>query len=147
MNKFCCGFGHSDCFKIDTQKLTTLLEELIHQHNVTNFYISDFGNFDRTFFSCTNQFRKTNNNIKLILVKPYYTNELNRNKDFYTNTYDEIIVPEISANAHFKSAITIRNRWIIENSDFVISNVYKNYGGAFVAIKYAKKISKNIIYL
>ena len=147
MNKFCCGFGHSDNYNINTEKLSELLYTIIHEHNVANFFISDFGFFDQTFHSCVNNFKKTNSNIKLILVKPYNTKELSNNSEYYKYTYDEIIIPEFSANAYYKSAITIRNRWMIENSDFIISNVYRNFGGAYTAIKYAEKLEKNILYL
>lgn len=147
MDKFCCAFGHSDCFTTDTQNLIILLQDLISNHNVTNFLLSDFGNFDRIFFGCVNSLKKQNSNIKLILVKPYYTKELSKNKEFYLTNFDEIIIPDVSANAHYKSSITLRNKWMIDKSEFVISNIYKNYGGAFDAIKYAKKADKKILYL
>ncbi len=145
--RYCSGFGHSDCFKTDKQELTALLEDLILNHDVENFLLSNYGNFDSVFSSCVKGLKKTYPTIKLILVKPYYTKELLKSKGYYTTSYDEVLIPEISAKAHFKSAITIRNRWIIEKSDFIVSNVYKGYGGAFEAVNYAKKINKNILYL
>ena len=43
-----------------------------------------------------------------------------------------------------KSAITKRNRWMVENSDFIVTYVCRDFGGAYSAKKYALKIGKKI---
>lgn len=148
MSGFCCGFGHSDCYKTDSNVLTEILEEILIKYSVENFLIGEFGNFDRTFFKSAHRLKtKYTNNVKLILVKPYFTQQLLKDSDFYRKNFDEIIIPEESSNAHYKHAITVCNRWKIVKSDYVISGVYKSYGGAFEAVKYANKKCKRIIYL
>ena len=65
----------------------------------------------------------------------------------YKEYYDNIIIPENLYNAHPKSVITLKNRWMIEQSNLVIVYVERNNGGAYTAMKYAKKLNKNVIQL
>ena len=61
--------------------------------------------------------------------------------------YDDVIIPPAVIGVHYKAAITARNRWIVNNSNIVISYVIRNYGGAANVVKYAKQINKQIIAL
>lgn len=61
--------------------------------------------------------------------------------------FDSVIVPDVVVGIHYKSAITKRNRWMIENSDIVVAYIYREFGGAYNAVKYAKKLNKTIINL
>ena len=146
MGKVCCGFGHRMGEPINTESLIGILENLIKDCGVDIFYIGGMGDFDNAFLYCVKKLRKKYTNISLMLIKPYFSNKLNDNKEIY-ELFDEIIIPEVSSQAYYKNAIKIRNRWIIDKSDFVISGVYREYGGAYEAIMYAKKIGKKIINL
>ena len=42
-------------------------------------------------------------------------------------------------------AITYRNRWMVDKSDYVITCVNRNFGGAAKAKEYAEKHRKNIV--
>ncbi len=59
--------------------------------------------------------------------------------------YDSVIIPNEISEAHPKNAISLRNRWMIENSDLVIAYVNRKGGGAYKAIEYANKINKQVI--
>ena len=59
--------------------------------------------------------------------------------------YDEVVIPDVVAGGHPKSAITKRNRWMVEESDFIVSYVIRDFGGAYTAIKYATKLGKKTI--
>ena len=74
----------------------------------------------------------------------YFSNELNTNKEYYEFTYDDVVIPDVLAGVHPKSAITKRNRWMAENSDFVVTYVYRDFGGAYDAKKYALKLGKTV---
>ena len=66
---------------------------------------------------------------------------------YYKNYYDEIYYP-IDRNTHPKSAITKRNRWMMENSDLLIAYVEDGRkGGAMTALRYAEKLGVKIINL
>ena len=47
----------------------------------------------------------------------------------YENYYDEIVYPRELYKVHYKSAITKRNEWLVENSDMLIAYVVHDYGG------------------
>ena len=82
-----------------------------------------------------------------MVVLPYMMAKINTDKDFYKNLYDDIIIPMELSDTHYKSAITKRNRWIIDRSDFLIAYVYRDFGGAYTTLKYANRMNKEIINL
>lgn len=73
--------------------------------------------------------------------------KLNEYKEIYENDYDEIIIPSELAGVHPKSAITKRNRWMVDKSELIICYIQRDFGGAFDTIKYANRQSKIIIEL
>ena len=103
------------------------------------------GNFDGSFSSAVRGLQRKYPDIKLILVKPYFSNELNTNKEYYEYTYDGVVIPDVVVGVHPKAAIKKRNRWMVENSDVVVTYVFKDYGGAYDAKKYAEKLDKKVI--
>lgn len=137
----CCGFGHRDVFQnIDNELCEAVQKAMEMGCNV--FYTGAMGDFDRCFSSAV---RKQGKKIKLVCIKPYMSNELNTNKEYYNCMYDDIIIPDELAFVHYKSAITKRNRWMIDNSDVVIVYAIRNYGGAYDAMRYAERQNKTII--
>ena len=137
----CCGFGHRDVFQNIDKELCEAVQSAV-SIGCDVFYTGAMGDFDRCFSSAV---RKQKKNAKLVCVKPYMSNELNKNKQYYNNMYDDIIIPDELAFEHYKSAITKRNRWMIDNSDIVIVYVIKNYGGAYDAMRYAERQNKTVV--
>ena len=82
-------------------------------------------------------------NSDITLVLPYTVSDIK----YYEEYYDNIIIPENVCKAHPKMAIALRNRWMIEHSDLVIFYVEREVGGAYMAMKYAEKMEKQIINL
>ena len=56
-----------------------------------------------------------------------------------------MVIPDVVVGVHPKAAIKKRNRWMVENSDVVVTYVFKDYGGAYDAKKYAEKLDKKVI--
>lgn len=140
-------FGHRELYdlrRIDEQ-LAPILKELIRTKPYVAFLIGRNGEFDEYAASVIKRVQKEvgkdNNDITLVL--PYTVADL----EFYEKYYDSIIIPESVDGAHPKSAITLKNRWVVEQSDLVIVNVERNKGGAYTAMKYAQKLNKKIINL
>ncbi len=143
MSKACCGFGHRNVFENLSDKLDDAIESAVQQ-GCEIFYTGAMGDFDSLFSSAVRKAKKTFPYIKLICVKPYFTNDINTNRDFYTALYDDIIIPDELAGIHYKAAIKARNRWMIDNSDIVIVYTIRNYGGAYEALKYAKRNRRTV---
>lgn len=142
----CCGFGHRQIFdNIDEQIYDYVVEAV--RIGCDTFFTGDMGDFDKKFSSAVRRAKKKYPHIKLICVKPYLTRELQESKEYYYAMYDDIIIPTELADVHYKSIITKRNQWMIDNSDIVIGYTIRDYGGAYTAVKYAEKQNKKILYI
>ena len=80
-------------------------------------------------------------------MKPYFTNNLNANGEYYAFLYDDVIIPDKLADVHPKVAIKYRNRWMIDHSDIILVYTKRTYGGAYEARKYAERIGKEVVYI
>lgn len=49
--------------------------------------------------------------------------------------------------APYKLAIPVRNRYMVKNADYIISYIYREYGGAYEAVIQAKIYKKVVINL
>lgn len=143
--KKCCAFGHRELYQNIDKELKSALINLIENDGVSVFMTGGNGQLDSKFLSIVRELKTTFKQIKLVLVKPYFSGELNTNKDYYEIMYDDVIIPDELAGCHYKSAITKRNRWMIDKCDFVIDCTYRDFGGAVDAIKYAKRTNKTVI--
>ena len=142
--KACCGFGHRNVFENISSKLDNAVEEAITQ-GCEIFYTGAMGDFDSLFSSAVRSAKKVYPHIKLIGVKPYFTNDINTDKDYYAALYDDIIIPDELAGIHPKAVIKARNRWIIDNSDIVLIYTVRNFGGAYEAKRFAERNGKRLI--
>ena len=142
--KACCGFGHRNVFENIEDKLYTAVMNAVGQ-GCEIFYTGAMGEFDSLFSSAVRKAKKVYPNIKLICVKPYFTNDINTDKDYYAALYDDIIIPDELADIHPKAAIKARNRWMIDNSDIVLIYTVRNYGGAYEAKRYAEHKDKTLV--
>lgn len=144
--KACCGFGHRKVFENITEQLEKCVLYAVDQ-GCTIFYTGAMGEFDSLFSTTVREIKKTFPKIKLICVKPYMTSDININGEYLYSLYDDIIIPTVFADVHYKAAIKKRNEFIIEKSDIVIVYTLRKYGGAYQAKKYAEKQNKQLLYL
>ena len=138
-------FGHreiEDLRKLE-DKLTPIIKELMRTKMYVVFLIGRNGEFDECAASILKRVRKESEeeNSEIILVLPYTVADI----EYYEKYYDDIIIPDRLYSAHPKSAIILRNRWMIESSDLVVVYVEHKTGGAYTAMKYAEKLNKRII--
>lgn len=140
-------FGHRDFggHKVLDEKLVPFLKDTIRDECFVEIYIGRDGEFDVYAASVVkrvqNQVGKENN--ELICVLPY----TKRNMEHYEKYYDRVIIPECIGRTHPKGAISLRNRWLVEQSDLVICYVERECGGAHKAMKYAQVLGKKVINL
>lgn len=144
--KVCCCFGHRDVFEDISAKLDTSVVMAI-EDGCTAFMTGGDGEFDKLFASAVRRAKKQHPYITLELIKPYFSNGWNTQKEYFASLYDEIVVPDELATTHFKGAITHRNRWMVDKADVIIAYVHRDFGGAYTAIEYAKKQNKQIFYI
>jgi uncharacterized phage-like protein YoqJ len=144
--KACCGFGNRILYENIAGRIDKLIEEAIQQGYIT-FYTGAMGEFDKLFSTAVRRAKKVHSEIKLICVKPYFTQKLNENKEYYSSMFDDVIIPSEIIGVHYKAAIKARNCWMIDHSDTVIIYTVRDYGGTYEAKKYSEKRNKRIIYI
>ena len=144
--KSCCGFGHRNVFENIGDRLDSAVEAVIQQ-GCKVFYTGAMGEFDSLFSSAVRKAKKSHPHIMLICVKPYFTNDINIDRDYYAAMYDDVIIPPELIGVHYKAAIKARNRWMIDNSDVILIYTVRNYGGACEAKRYAQHENKAIIII
>lgn len=139
-------FGHreiNDLMMLE-RRLAPIVNELMRKRPYVSFLIGRNGEFDEYAASVIKRIRRESgrDNSEITLVLPYAV----ANVEYYESYYDSIIIPEVTHRVHPKSAITLRNRWMIERSDLIITYVERG-GGADRAMKYAERLHKRIINL
>jgi len=143
----CTFIGHSKLWgkKAELEPLIyEKLKELISTSKVNTFYCGGMGDFDLLCASVVRRMKR-DYDVKLVLVIPYMTKEINENGEYYYHQYDDIIRPEELMGVHYKAAITRRNRWMVDNSAYAICYVNDKNGGAYKTLTYAKKQDISII--
>ena len=144
-------FGHREIKNTSEieSSLDHLLHDLITQKRYVEFLIGRDGEFDLLAASAIRRAVKHYGygNTSLILVLPYMKAEYRDNEQSYLSYYDEVEICSESADAHYKSAIQVRNRCMVDRSDMVVCCIQRNSGGAYKTVQYAIKQGKCIVYL
>ena len=137
----CTFFGHKDTPKEIEPTLRTTLIDLIENKNVTVFYVGNNGNFDTMVRRQLEDLSHTYP-ITYSVVLAYLPTKKSEYDD-YTNT----ILPEGIETAPKRFAISYRNKWMIQQSDIVVTYVTHGFGGAAQFKDMAKKLGKTVIEL
>lgn len=144
-------FGHRDFYAHYQceKKLMPILKELLNTKEYVDFLVGRNGEFDIFASSCVKRAKNElwDCNSSLVLVLPYPTAEFRNNEKYFEDFYDEIQVCEKSSVAHYKSAIQIRNKDMVDRADLIICYIEHNKGGAYQTMQYAIKSGKRIINL
>ena len=143
-------FGHRDSYlrKEEIENLKNVLIECIEKRNISIFYLGGRGSFDSICQHILKELKVIYPHIKLILIFAYYKPNLSiEDRHYIEYNFDGTIYPPIE-NVFKKWAISHRNRWMIDNADFIIFYVNeRNHGGARSALHYAKAHNKEFINL
>ena len=137
----CTFFGHKDTPKEIEPILRSTLIDLIENKNINVFYVGNNGNFD-------NMVRRQLEDLSLTypitynVVLAYLPTKKSEYED-YTNT----ILPEGIETKPKRFAISYRNKWMIQQSDIVVTYVTHSFGGAAQFKNMAERKGKTIIEL
>ena len=134
-------FGHKDTPKEIEPTLRTTLVDLIENKSVTVFYVGNNGNFD-TMVRCQLEDLSQTYPITYSVVLAYLPTKKSEYDD-YTNT----ILPEGIETKPKRFAISYRNKWMIQQSDIVVTYVTHSFGGAAQFKNTAERKGKTIIEL
>lgn len=144
-------FGHRE---IDNpleveEKLYDIVLHLLESKEYVEFLVGRNGEFDQLVSSTVRRVKRNyrDDNSALMLVLPYLTAEYEDNHQSFHEYYDEIEICQDAAEGHYKAAIQVRNREMVDRSDLVVCCIEHNSGGAFQTVQYAKKKNKEIVNL
>ena len=130
-------FGHRDTPKEIEPALRLTLIDLIENKNATVFYVGNHGNFDSMVR------RQLENLSKTYPIKYYVVLAYMPNKNDIPDEHS--ILPEGIETVPRRFAINYRNKWMLTQSDIVVTYVTRNFGGAWKFNELAKRHRKNVI--
>ena len=140
----CSFFGHRDAPDKMRLRLYDEIKRHVSERGTDTFYVGGYGNFDNMVSSILHEIKGLYPHISVYQILAYMPTIENgksngiRHPTLYPDGLE--LVPK-------KFAIVYRNRWIINESDYIIAYVSANYGGAYEALKYARIKHKSIINL
>lgn len=121
----CSIFGHADfrATKTESEKLKEIIIDCIKNKNITNFYVGDKGNYDVFSTKILNEVKTIYPYINIYLIIHKYREKITpEDKSFRDKYYNFVIYPNLE-NTPPKFAISKRNKFMIDNSNFVIFHV------------------------
>lgn len=138
----CTFFGHRDCPETIKPKLRETLIELITLHGVDMFYVGNQGQFDAIVRSVLRELKEEYPHINYAVVLAYMPGAKNENYDF-----SDTILPEGIENIHPRYAISWRNNWMLQHSEYVVTYITHTWGSASQFAEKAKKQKKIVMNL
>ena len=142
MEKACTFFGHRDCPSSIKPKLCEVLIDLIESHTVDMLYVGQQGAFDGIVRSVLKELVSLYPHINYAVVlerMPPKRDEID------TRDYSDTMLPEGIETVHPRFAISWRNKWMIKQSDYVVTYVTHSWGGAAQFAELAEKQKKTVI--
>ena len=141
-----CSFaGHSELY--DTGEiyahLLSVVEDLITTENISEFWVGNYGAFDKLSAKAVRELKIKYPDVQLNLVIPYLTTEINEYKELYYKDYDNILVADIPEKTPKKVQIIKGNQYMVKNSQVLVCYVEHSWGGAAKTHEFAQK-QKNI---
>ena len=142
-------FGHREienALEVE-RKLEAKITELIQTKQYIEFLVGREGEFDILAASVGRRVKKQIDygNCSLIWVLPYMKAEFRDNEKEFLEYFDDVEICEQSAKAHFKLAMQIRNRAMVDRADLVICCIQHKSGGAYKTVQYAQKQGLTVI--
>ena len=123
--KTCCFFGHREVTHNIRPKLIEIIEKLIVDEGVTEFYVGHQGQFDSMVYSVLKELKGKYPHIRYTVVLTYMPDE--HIKEVYG---EGTLFPDGMESVPKKFAISKRNDWMIQQSGFAVCYVHKITGGA-----------------
>ena len=138
----CTFFEHRDCPSSIKSKLRKVLTDLIESHAVDMFYVGQQGSFDSMVRSVLKElvslYPHINYAVVLERIPP-------KRDEFDIRDYSDTMLPEGIETVHPRFAISWRNKWMLKQSDYVVTYITHSWGGAAQFAELAEKQKKTVI--
>ena len=120
-----CFFGHRDVTHDIRAKLQFIIEQLITEKQIYNFYVGHQGQFDSMVRSVLKELKVKYPHIRYTVVLAYMPDE--HIKEVYG---EDTLYPDGLETVPRRFAISKRNDWMIQHSGYAVCYVHKITGGA-----------------
>lgn len=137
----CCFFGHRNVTQDLTENLTAVLTELIEE-GVDSFLVGNQGGFDNIVLHLLRVLKDKYPHITYNVVLAYMPGA---KKEWSSYEQMETLFPEGLESVHPRYAIAWRNKWMVQESDVVVTYITHSWGGAAKYMEYARRKKKTII--
>ena len=138
----CTFFGHRECPNSVKTKLREVLVDLIENHRVDMFYVGNQGQFDAMVRSTLRELKEVHLQTEYAVVLAYMPGKRNEYDD-----YSDTMLPEGIESVNPRYAISWRNNWMLQQSEYVVTYITHSWGGAAQFVKKAKLRKKIVIEL
>lgn len=138
----CTFFGHRECPDSIKTRLREVLIDLITNHDVDLFYVGNQGQFDAIVRSVLRELKKEYPQIDYAVALAYMPGEPTE----YDN-YSDTMLPDGIESVHPRYAISWRNNWMLQKSDYIVTYITHSWGGAAQFAEKAKSQKKIVINL
>lgn len=140
----CTFFGHRDCPPSVKEKLCTVLIDLIENRSVNLFYVGRNGAFDGIVRSVLRELVQEYPQIHYAVVLEHMPG---KQKQEEYEDYSDTVLPEGIEEVPPRFAISRRNKWMLFQSDFVVTYIIRSWGNAAQFAKIAERQKKTVINL
>lgn len=140
----CTFFGHHDCPAEVKPKLREVLTDLIENHSVNMFYVGNKGAYDRMVRSVLRELAQEYAHIHYAVVLERMPS---KQSEDYPEDFSDTMLPEGIEEVHPRFAIVWRNKWMLRQSDYVVTYVTHSSGGAAQFAEMAARKKKTVIRL
>ena len=150
MCKICSFAGHSELYGQEAdiyKKLLLVIEKLVLTEDINEFWVGNYGAFDRLSAKAVRNLKEKYSYIQLNLVVPYLTKEINEYREEYYKNFDNILMADIPEKTPKRFKIIKSNEYMVQNSNVLVCCVMHSFGGAARTVEYAKKNNIKIINL
>ena len=135
-------FGHRECPDSIKTNLRDVLIDLITNHDVDMFYVGNQGRFDVIVRSVLREVKNEYPQINYAVVLAYIPG-----RQIEYDDYSDTMLPEGIEDVHPRYAISWRNNWMLQQSDYVVTYITHSWGGAAQFVEKAKRQKKTVINL
>lgn len=134
----CSFFGHRDCPDDLRPLLKNVILDLMATHGVDMFYVGHQGGFDNLVRGVLRELEQEYSKVRYAVVLAYMPSE---------GSTSDTMLPEGIELVHPRYAISWRNNWMLQQSDFVVAYVSHSWGGAAQYVQKAIRSGKTVINL
>ncbi len=141
LKNICCFAGHSELYGAEDiyEKLLSVIENLITAESISEFWVGNYGDFDKLSAKAVRELKAKYPEIQLNLVIPYLTAEIDEYKELYYKNYDNILIADMPEKTPKKVQIIKGNQYMIRSSRVLVCYVKHSFGGAAKTFEYASK--------